>query len=142
MKSLDSLIRLHQWKLDERRRGLGELQALSEQLGNEILRLEADLEREKEIAISTEALSIDLAAYLQAMLTRRSHLQESQSKVEDRIAAVRDEIANAYAELKRFELAKTERERRMALRQRRQEIARYDDIALTGFRRRKSFGPG
>ena len=142
MKSLDSLIRLHRWQLDERRRALGELQALSDQLGNEIARLEADLETEKAIAVENPASAIDLAAYLQAMLTRRAHLEDSQAQIEKKIAAARDEIAHAFAELKRFELAKSERERRAALRQRRQETARYDDIALTGFRRRKMTGPG
>ena len=141
MKSLDSLIRLHQWRLDERRRGLAELQGLSDQLGNEIIRVEADLEREKAIAADTEAPAIDLVAYLQAMLTRRTHLQDSQRQVEKRVAAARDEMANAFAELKRFELAKAERDRRAAARQRRQEMARYDDIALTGYRRRKSAWP-
>ena len=137
MKSLDSVIRLHKWQLDERRRALAELQALSDQLSAEIARLEADLEREKDIAAESPASSMDLVAYLQAMLKRRAHLQESQAQVEKQIAAAKDEMASAFADLKRFELAKADRERRAALRLSRQETARYDDIALTGYRRRK-----
>jgi len=141
VKSLDTIIRLHKWQLDERRKALGELQALSEQLGAEIVRLDGDLAREKAIAAETPASSIDLAGYLKAMLTRRAHLQVSQKHVDKQIAAAQDEIANAFAELKRFELAKADRDRRALLKQRKIEMARFDEIALEGFRRRKSADP-
>jgi flagellar export protein FliJ len=141
VKSLDTIIRLHKWKLDERRRALGELQALSDQLGAEIVRLDGELEREKAIATETPASSIDLAGYLKAMLTRRAHLKVSQTHVDKQIAAAQDEIANAFAELKRFELAKADRDRRAAQKQRKIEMAAFDEIALDGYRRRRTADP-
>ena len=141
MKSLSTIIRLHRWELDERRRALAELQALFDKLASEIVRLEEDLKRERAIAEQTVGASIALAAYLKAMLTRRSHLQESQRQIERQIAVARDEISNAFAELKRFELAKAERDRQDAQRRNKQEVARYDEIALDGFRRRRALEP-
>lgn len=141
MKSLDTIIRLHKWKLDERRRALGELQALSDQLAAEIARLEGELEREKAIAAGTPASSVDFAGYLKAMLTRRAHLQTSLRHVDKQIAASQDEIANAFADLKRFELAKADRDRRALVKQRRIETARFDEIALEGYRRRRQADP-
>ena len=138
MKSLATIIRLHRLQLDERRRALSELQALFDKLAAEIVRLEEDLKHERAIAEQTLGSSIDLAAYLKAMLTRRSHLVQSRRQIEQQIALARDEIAHAFAELKRFELAKADRDRRDAQRQHKQEVARYDEIALDGFRRRKA----
>jgi flagellar FliJ protein len=37
--TLDSLIRLHRWQVDERRRQLAELEGLAEKLRQEMLRL-------------------------------------------------------------------------------------------------------
>jgi len=50
MSTLDTLIRLNRWKLDERRRQLGELERLFERLGSEAVRLEEELTREQRIA--------------------------------------------------------------------------------------------
>ena len=50
MSTLDSLIRVNRWKLDERRRQLGELERLSERLGNEAIRLEQELASEQQVA--------------------------------------------------------------------------------------------
>ena len=46
MKGLPGLIRLHQWKVDEQRRKVTELEILSEQFETQVANLEADIDRE------------------------------------------------------------------------------------------------
>ena len=47
---LHTLIRLHKWRLDEKRRALSELQALADKLAQDTARLEREITAEQEIA--------------------------------------------------------------------------------------------
>ena len=49
-RGLDSVIRLQKWRLDEKRRQLGDLLSLSEQLQTELANLEAELQAEQALA--------------------------------------------------------------------------------------------
>ena len=137
MSSLDGLIRLHRSQLDEKRRALAELQALAERLRSELERLDAEVTAE-EAAARAEEVAFSFAAYAEAARGRRLRLTQSIAQVDARIAAGTDEIAAAFQELKRYELAQQERERRVKLKERRRATARLDEVASTRFLRRQT----
>lgn len=137
MSSLDGLIRLHRWQLDEKRRALAELQALAERLRSELTRLDAEVSAEQ-TAAQVEEVAFSYAAYADAARGRRLRLTQSITQVDTRIAESTEEIAAAFQELKRYELAQQERERRVKVKERRRATTRLDEIASTRFLRRQN----
>ncbi len=89
MNAIDGLVRLHRWQLDERRRQLADLDQLS-----------LKLRREAERLCDGPARPAD---------ERRERIGESLASVEQQIIVVREALAEAYQELKRYEVAAASR---------------------------------
>ena len=136
MNSLTSVIRVHRWQLDEKRRAMADLESLAERLSLELRRLDEELERERQAVGQGSGSTTDFANYLKAVQVRRDHLTESREQVERQIAAASKEIAESYRDLKKYEIAQSDRERSAQLRRRRRETAVFDEIAVTAHNRR------
>lgn len=137
MSSLTSVIRLHKWQLDEKRRALAELQNLHDRLLSELDRLREEIHHEQETARTDQSVAFGYASFARAALDRGRRLQQSIAQVETQITVATDEMAEAFQELKRYELAEEERLRREREKLRRKEEAMLDETALVGFRRRQ-----
>ncbi|MDR3515626.1 MAG: flagellar FliJ family protein [Azospirillaceae bacterium] len=140
MSELHTLIRVNKFKLDEKRRALAELQALADRLAQEAQRLEAEIIAEKQIARSNTEFAVSYPAYARMAITRGKRLQDSVLQVKKQIEAATEEIAEAFQELKRYELAQEARDRREQERLRRIENTMFDEVALSGFTRRRDQG--
>lgn len=137
MNELKTLIRLHRWKLDERRRELAELQALADRLAEERRRLEEEVLAEQAAARASGDAAFGYGNYARGVIDRRRRLEESIAQVERQIAAATEEMAEAFQELKRHEIAQEGRDRREMEKLRRRENAMLDEVAITGFARRR-----
>lgn len=137
MSSLATVIRLHKWQLDEKRRALAELQNLADRLHGEAQRLEEEIRREQALATADFEASFAYAGYAKRAMDRRQRIAESIRQVEVQIAAATEAMAEAFQELKRFELAEEERQKREKEKQRRKENAMLDETAVIGHRRRQ-----
>jgi flagellar protein FliJ len=137
MSAIEQLIRLHRWKLDEKRRRGADLERLADRFRRDIEQLKAELRREQEAAASSIELQRSLPGYASAIRNRCARLETSAREVESELEEVREEIAEAYRELKRYEQALSSREaRRQAVLRRREQIA-SDEIGLSIYRRRQ-----
>lgn len=136
MSSLHSVIRVHRWQLDEKRRALADLESLAERLSLELRRLDDEVAQERTADDQGSWAGTDFANYLKAVQSRREHLTESREQVERQIAAASKDIAESYRDLKKYEIAQSDRERSAQLRQRRRETIMYDEIAVSGHNRR------
>ncbi len=138
MSTLDTLIRLNRWKLDERRRQLGELERLFERLGSEAVRLEEELTREQRIAGASQEAGYAYAGYARDLTARRQKLAASISEVEGQLIVAREALAESFGEVKRYEIAAANRQKRdRATVERRQRIVQ-DEVALQVYRRRNA----
>lgn len=137
MSSLKTVIRLHKWQLDEKRRALADLQNLRDRLLAELQRLQQEMLHEQAVARADPLAAYGYAAFAKAALERGRRLQDSIAQVDRQIAAATEEMAEAFQELKRFELAEEERMKREREKIRRKEDAMLDETALVGFRRRQ-----
>lgn len=137
MNSLKSVIRLHKWQLDEKRRELTDLENLREGLLADVARLEEEVERERDTARRNFEASFTFAAYAKSARERHERLDRSIAHVDEQIVAANEAVAEAYRELKKYELAEEEREKREALKLRRKQEALLDETALVGFQRRR-----
>lgn len=136
MSALDSLIRLHRWQLDEHRRDLATLEDLAAKLGEERRKLEAEDAHEREVAASSPEAGFAYAAYVRRLIERRHKIEQSQAEVAHRIAQAREALAEAFRDVKRYEVAAANRARQQEQQEARRENKIMDDLGIEGFRRK------
>lgn len=137
MSSLDTLIKLHRWQLDEQRRKVAEFESLAEKLRAELQRLDDEEVSEQQIAGDSHEASYAYSGYARALIDRRNKLMQSVQETEQQILQARAELADAFAEVKRYEIAAANRllaKHRGLERIRQQEL---DEVAIDGFRRKE-----
>lgn len=138
MNGLDSLIRLHKWRLDEKRREAADLERLIAQRDGELDALAEEVVHEGEVAGTSDMAAFDMGTYVKGLVDRKGRLIASIAQARHRLTAVGDEIAEAFAELKRFELIAQERRRQADMARKRRETAELDEIASVRHARRES----
>ena len=136
MKGLDNLIRLHRWQLNEKRRHLVELERLAQRLAAQIRELEVEIRNEQQVAGSSTEAGMTYGDYARAAIGRREKLDASLAELQSQRVVAKEEVAEAYRELKKFELVKVRNQRLANKRRQRQEQQVLDEVALNQFQRR------
>lgn len=137
MKGLPGLIQLNQWKVDEQRRKVTELEILSERLAEQVDQLQADIEREGRNSGDSVESSQAFSAFLAGSMTQREKLRGSIADLQLQISAAKDDLADAYRELKSYEIAQASRDARENRKQELRERVKMDEIGM-GMHRRKA----
>lgn len=114
MTKLESLIRLHERALDAARRRLGQAEAAVVSVEAKINALEAEIKSEQNAASADLAGQFGYANYARRVINRRAELQSDHQQALVEREQVRENVAIAFAELKKFEITA---ERRRALAQ-------------------------
>jgi len=135
MSTLESLIRLHRWQVDERRRQVVELEGFSEKLRQEMARLAEERAAEQAAAGASFLARHVYPGYIRRALERQKTLEQSLAETEAQIAQARDALAEAFQELKRYEVASANRDRLRMTADARRERLETDAIAIANFRR-------
>jgi flagellar FliJ protein len=136
MSALDSLIRLHRWQLDERRRDLATLEDLALKLVEEHRKLELEDQREQLAAAAAPEAAFAYAGYARGLIDRRRKIEQSQAEVVEQIARAREALAEAFQEVKRYEIAAANRVRVEEQRDAKRQQRVLDDLGVEGFRRK------
>ncbi|MGI9386752.1 MAG: flagellar export protein FliJ [Methyloligellaceae bacterium] len=104
MKSRETLMRLHRFDVDEKRRQVADIELMI----NEFRRMATDLDRQIEVEQEAAGVSdVNHYAYptfAKAAIQRRDNLLASVAELEGKLDAARDELAAAVEELKKVEL--------------------------------------
>ncbi len=137
MTALGSLVRVHTWALDEKRQTLGGLEGMADKLRDDLENLEAELRREQTAATGSMEGTIAFPAFVAAALERRKRLRLSIANLELAIEAAREEVREAYQEVKKYELARDNHERRERDRLALRERKALDELSATVHRRKK-----
>jgi flagellar protein FliJ len=135
VKPFQSQIRLHKWTVDEAQRQLGELMRLADRLRQDLKNLGDEAIREQKAASQSLEAAMTYAAYAQRLIERREKLNRSIAEVEGQVEQARDALTDAFAELKKFELAAEAAEERARKKRDAQEQTTLDEVALGIFRR-------
>jgi flagellar export protein FliJ len=136
MRGLPSLIKMHGLRLDEKRRKLAELERMRAALVERRDALDGEIAAEKAAADRKPETQADFGAYVRAALKRRETLERSIADVERESEAANEEVADAYRELKKFELVKQREDADALLESNRREQAQLDEVGLNAFLRR------
>lgn len=140
MSALDSLIRLHRFQLDERRRDLATLEELAAKLKEQQRQLEDENKREQQAALGSIEAAGGYAGYAAGFLERRRKLAQSQAEVAQQIVRAREALAEAFQEMKRYEITAANRARQQELREARRQQQVLDDLGIDRFRRKTAAG--
>ncbi len=131
---LHSLIRLHRWDVDEKRRRLAEMLSFVAGLEDQGRRLEDEIKNEQTVAgAAPEEAGFIYGNYAEAAIERRRRIADSIARKEVEIATAREELGDAYRELKKYEIAQDERDKQEAVELSRKEQIIMDDPAIKGF---------
>lgn len=138
MSTLDSLIRLHRWQLDEQRRRVGELEELATKLRTELERLEVEQVAEQQAAQNSREASFAYGSYAGAMVERRRKLTQSLTATEQQIVKAREALAEVFQEVKRYEIAAAKRILSQRIQADRVQQNNLDELAIDIHRRSNS----
>jgi flagellar protein FliJ len=136
MSALESLIRLYRWQLDERKRHLADLEGLAARLREDEHRLEEENAREQALVATSPEAAYVYAGYARNLIERRRKLRQSQAEVAQQIVEARDALADAFQEVKRYEITAASRARLENEREERRQQQVMDGLGADAFRRR------
>ena len=136
-KGLRNLIRLGEWRVDEKRRALGALLTAVAEMEEAQRRLEEEILAEQQAAAATPVEGgLIYGNYASAAIQRRQDLAQRVAEVEERITRAREDLRVAYLDLKKYEIAQRQRDEREARERDRQEQAAQDEMGLQGHLRK------
>ncbi len=137
MSALGSLVRVHTWALNEKQQTLTGLEGLGDKLRNDLEGLEAELQQEQSAATGSIEGTIAFPAFVAAALERRKRLRVSIANLDLAIEAARDEVREVYQEVKKYELARDNQQRRERDRLALRERTASDELAAILHQRKK-----
>lgn len=137
MSALDSMVRVHRWMLDEKRRKLVELERFVGRIRDELDALDQQIAQERETANRSPYESLAAyAAFHAASKERRSRLATTVENLENEVEAAREEVNEAFRELKGYESARERAVQRQRDEQSRRDQLSLDETAIGIYRRR------
>ncbi len=137
MKDLGSLIRLVQWRVDEKRRELAEAEREADACRQALVDLGAELKREQEAARGSYEAGQGYANYARLYLRRREVTEAAIRAADAEVERVRDELSGLFLELKQAEITQANREKREAERLAKLEQTELDEMGSMRFQRAK-----
>lgn len=140
MKGIETLIRLHRNVVDEHRRRIADLRKIEERIQDDQRKLEETLAQEQRVAARGLELSATYAVYANWVITERERLDAALANIRLAIRQAEEQLAEAFQELKRYELALEEQQRRRAEEAKRRETQRFDEVASVRFTRQSGEG--
>jgi flagellar export protein FliJ len=140
MTALDSMVRVHRWVLDEKQRKLADLQAFVDKLRGDLTTLDKQLETEREAAGRSDEAGSVYPAFVAAALDRRKKLCETIANLDTETEAAREDVAEAFSELKKYELARDNQESQESAKRNRRERISLDELGVSIYRRTRAAG--
>lgn len=136
MKGLPTLIRAQRWRLDEMRREVVRVEGLLAERHADAARLEAEVLDEQRRASADEVGRFAYAGgYAAGVIHRRAALANAIAETEAELGERRAQLAEVFAELKRYEIVLERHEAREAQEAARREAIALDELSLEMHRR-------
>ncbi|MFM7631055.1 MAG: hypothetical protein ACKO43_04505 [Alphaproteobacteria bacterium] len=108
--SLEQLIQISKFKIDEKRRKVTTLRDFAERIQNNLIQLEEEMDQE--MAIQGHGTPpVFKQTYIRAAQERRTNLLSSLQKVEAEIAGLNEQLQELFSEMKRYELTHKKRQK-------------------------------
>ena len=130
MKSRKSLIQLRRFEVDERRQTVADIEAMMGDLQQMVIDLERQIEVEQEKAGVSDVNHFAYPTFAKAAIARRDNLMNSCAELEAKLEEARDQLAEAFEELKKVELIEERDAARVRVHEAAKEQAELDEIGI------------
>lgn len=137
-KNLSALIRLHQHRVDEKRRALGELLNDIAHLEQKREYLNKQILSEQMVANSaSDTVGMFYGAFAKAAVSKRNDILQEISDVEQKIVDAQEEMRIQYNDLKIFEITQETRDKISAMETAKTDQLILDELGQEAYRRRQ-----
>lgn len=130
MKSRKSLIQLRKFEVDERRQTVADIETMLGELQQMVIDLERQIEVEQEKAGVSDVNHFAYPTFAKAAIQRRDNLKNSCGELEGKLEEARDQLAEAFEELKKVELIEERDAERVRVHEAAQEQSELDEIGI------------
>ena len=137
MSVLRRLVRYHRHQLDEKRRTLRLLEQHALSIEAAIGRLDQSVVAERRVAKHSPDVLSAYAGFARAAIDRRAALLAELGEANRAVEAAREQLLDAFAEVKRYEIGLEHQEKREQEELARRAQAQLDEAALNLYRRRQ-----
>jgi flagellar FliJ protein len=138
-KGLETLIRLNEWTVDQKRRTLSDLLRLIDGFEAELKKLEQDLINEQaSAAASPNEAGFLYGYYADSVIDRRAIIQISIQQLEREADEAHEEVSQAYRELKKFTTALEALKKREKAELDSKEQLELDEVAMQTFNQKRA----
>jgi flagellar export protein FliJ len=135
MRSRDSLIRLHRFQVDEKRRQVVEIETMIAEFRRKEAELEQQILSEQERAGVSDVGHYAYPTFAKAARDRRENLLKSIDGLTAQLETAKDSLAEAFTELKKYELMNEKESLRAKAELSAREQAELDEVGLAMHRR-------
>jgi flagellar FliJ protein len=135
MRSRDSLIRLHRFQVDEKRRQVVEIETMIAEFRRKEAELEQQILSEQERAGVSDVGHYAYPTFAKAARDRRENLLKSIDGLTAQLETAKDGLAEAFTELKKYELMNEKESLRAKAELSAREQAELDEVGLAMHRR-------
>jgi flagellar export protein FliJ len=142
VKSLAGLIRLVNWRVDEKRRELSGAQDVLDARRKALADMADELKREQAAARASPEGAQAYANYARQYLVRRAQAGEAILAAEAEVERVREELSSLFLELKQAEITQANRDKREAERLAKLEQTALDEMGIARFQRARKATEG
>lgn len=136
MRNRESLIRLHRFHVDEKRRKLAELELMLQEFRARERELEAQVMSEQKKAGISDVAHFAYPMFAKSVIRRRQNILTSIEDIDKQIEAAKEELSSAFRELKKYEIIEDNRKRKHRKGIMRVEQMELDEVAA-GIHRRQ-----
>ncbi len=137
MKGIDTLIRLSKRTLDELRKKQVALETQKEKLHDAIRRLNNEMESEMRLAQKSPEMATFYGGFAKRIKAKQAMLREETQKLEFELVVLSEQIIEAFADLKKYEIARDNAKARARAEAARKETIAMDEVAASQFLRKE-----
>lgn len=130
MRSRKSLIQLRRFEVDERRQTVADIETMMGELQQMVMDLDRQIEVEQERAGVDDVNHYAYPTFAKAAIQRRDNLKNSIGELEAKLEEARDQLAEAFEELKKVELIEERDAERVRAKAATHEQAELDEIGV------------
>lgn len=138
MEGLETLIDLHQNDLDRMRRQMVELETQRDKFQIALDALAEELGQEKRLADRELSVRNYLENYVAENTRRSAMIRDAKARVQGQIDRLHQQIFEKFGELKKYEIAKEQADRREAQERAHREQTELDEIGIDQFKRQEN----
>ena len=139
-KGMTGMIRLHKWQLDEKRRDMADLEKMKAEFQQNLTDLQVELIAEQRNVSESPVVSISYVGYAQQVMVRRTNIVNSLLEVEASIENMKDDLADAFKELKKYEVVEQREQKKKRVERDHREQSEMDELAINMHHRRQKSG--